>query len=87
MKFDCGPTAEEKRDIKRRKLEARCNAMMDWNKWFAWYPIKIGHRDCRWLEYIERKAQKRYSWIGRDLYFSAYKTVHSPKWEYRKIND
>ena len=45
MKFNCGPTWEEKKAAKEK-----------WHKWFAWYPIRIGSKDCRWLETIERKG-------------------------------
>ena len=43
MKFDCGETASE--------YFAR---LEKWHRWFAWYPVRIGNRDCRWLEYVER---------------------------------
>lgn len=23
--------------------------------WFAWYPVKVGLRDCRWLERVRRQ--------------------------------
>lgn len=26
-----------------------------WERWFAWYPVKISRGDCRWLEFVERK--------------------------------
>ena len=45
MKFNCGITWEE-------KLVAR----KEWHRWFAWYPIRLGSRDCRWLETIERSG-------------------------------
>lgn len=44
MKFNCGLSAEEKWEYKKK-----------WHPWFAWYPVRIGHRDCRWLEYVDRK--------------------------------
>ena len=27
-----------------------------WHKWFAWYPVRVGDNDCRWLEFVCRKA-------------------------------
>lgn len=45
MKFDCGPTSEEK-DAARS----------EWHVWFAWFPVRVGPRDCRWLEYVSRKG-------------------------------
>lgn len=46
MKFDCGPTWQEK--------EA---ALQQWHRKFCLLPKRIG-RVCHWLEYIERKATK-----------------------------
>lgn len=43
LKFDCGPTHAEK----VRRLQG-------WHDWFAWYPVRIGPRECRWLEVVER---------------------------------
>jgi hypothetical protein len=64
MKFNCGPTWQEKRE-----LEA------SWHPWFAWYPVRVGSHDCRWLEVIERKGTwngSRYNYAGCGLH-----------WEYR----
>jgi hypothetical protein len=52
MKFECGPTAAE-----------RIAAEQEWHPSFAWFPIRVGSHDCRWLERIERRAH--YSWGGR----------------------
>ncbi len=46
MKFDCGPTREEKRD-----------ALQTWHRHFAWRPKRFASHDCRWLEWIARKGQ------------------------------
>lgn len=48
MRFNCGPTYEEKLAAKEK-----------WRIWFAWYPVRIGSGDCRWLEHVKRK---RTSW-------------------------
>jgi hypothetical protein len=55
MKFNCGLTWQE-------KLEAR----EQWHRWFAWRPVRVATRDCRWLEYIERKITHEI-W-GMDIY-------------------
>ena len=31
-----------------------------WKHWFAWYPIKMGPNDCRWLETIQRRPTYYY---------------------------
>lgn len=49
MKFNCGETVIEAR---RRVWPLYCN----WHDWFAWRPVRVGHKDCRWLEVVERKA-------------------------------
>lgn len=45
MKFNCGRSWEEKAE-----------AIMKWHRWFAWFPVTVGSKDCRWLEYVERRA-------------------------------
>lgn len=57
MKFDCGLTAKE-----------RLAAREHWHRWFAWYPVRIGSRDCRWLETVERqKTRPHYLWEYREM--------------------
>lgn len=51
MKFNCGPTWEEK-----------LNAREKWHPWFAWRPIRLGSRDCRWFEYVLRKGRYGYGY-------------------------
>lgn len=52
MKFNCGPTWQERRDAKQ-----------EWHLWFAWRPVRIASGDCRWLEYVWCKGTVRYSWL------------------------
>ena len=47
MKFDCGPTWEEKVEAKSK-----------WHRCFAWFPVRIASHDCRWLEVVERKGKR-----------------------------
>lgn len=50
MKFNCGKTWKEKKaDIEQ------------WHLHFAWFPVRVGHRDCRWLEWVMRKG----TWVPR----------------------
>ena len=44
MKFACGKSKDEKEAAKK-----------EWHTWFAWYPVKVGSYDCRWLEAVERR--------------------------------
>ena len=43
MKFNCGPTLWE-----RRK---------EWHIWFAWYPVRVGLHEKRWLEFVYRRMR------------------------------
>jgi hypothetical protein len=52
MKFDCGLTSQEKGEIRRKAAE-------EWRPWFAWYPVRVGSRQCVWLETIERRFYTR----------------------------
>lgn len=45
MKLNCGPSWEEKVKI-----------LEDWHLHFAWFPVHVGPRDCRWLEWVMRKG-------------------------------
>lgn len=27
-----------------------------WHPWFAWWPVRVGPNDCRWLEQVARRA-------------------------------
>lgn len=46
MRFDCGPTWQERKE-----------KLCDWHSWYAWYPVRVGPRECRWLERVERKGE------------------------------
>lgn len=62
MKFNCGPTWAEK----KAHLE-------EWHPYFAWLPVRVVSRDCRWLEWVMRKGKWRPAY-----YASCW------EWEYRK---
>lgn len=64
MKFDC-------RDETWSEEKAR---RAQWRKWFAWLPVRLADRDCRWLEVVER----------RELYESGYDG--NWYWEYRECS-
>lgn len=62
MKIDFGETELEK----IRRLEKP-------HKWFAWYPVEVGPRDHRWLEYVERTG--RQSVLSQGCWFWTYKAI------------
>lgn len=51
MKLFCGPTHKER----QRAAE---EFWLEWRPWFAWYPVRISGGECRWLEYVERRAKR-----------------------------
>ena len=65
-------SALRERDRKRRA----------WRKVFAIIPRKVGYRDCRWFEYIEKRE-------SRDYHFSFLFEMGSYKWssEYRALDE
>lgn len=50
MKFDCGETWSEKFE-----------RITNWHEWYAWHPVRVGYRDCRWLEKVQRKVDYTYA--------------------------
>lgn len=56
MKFNCGPSREEKRLVEVEYLKKEARRITEWHDCFAWFPIRVGDRDCRWLETVEAKA-------------------------------
>lgn len=59
MKFRCG---ESRKDYIKR--------MGQWHRWFAWYPVRVGENDCRWLEFVWRLCIYRSEW--GDVYWDTY---------------
>ena len=55
MRFYCGPTKQERQRNRIRKLRDKLWKLQQWNRWFAWYPVRMNDRQCAWLEYIERR--------------------------------
>jgi hypothetical protein len=66
MKFNCGETETEKIN---RLLKER-QRLKEWHPFFPLWPRKVGSKDCRAFEWIERKG-----WW--DIY------DHCWEWEYR----
>lgn len=67
MKFDCGPTPEQRREAYLKWRE-------NWHRWFAWRPVRLGANDCRWLEYVERK-QTFHVGYGGAWWSSEYRAI------------
>ena len=52
MKLNCGLTIFEKKELLYKQAELHDGK---WIKWFAWHQVRVGFKDCRWLEYVERR--------------------------------
>lgn len=52
MKFNCGPTREERRIAAEKAKHAKYEKHRAWQRGFAWFPVRIG-RTCVWLEHYE----------------------------------
>lgn len=40
--------------------QRRVRRMENWHTWFAWHPVKLKHRDWRWLERVDRMLEEKY---------------------------
>ena len=56
MIFNCGLSWVEKFELS-----------LKWHRWFAWHPVRTGKRECRWLEYVERRAVSSITWKYRTI--------------------
>ena len=75
MKFNCGPTWEEKQEL--RKIEEA--KLKEWHPFFAIIPKRVGSHDCRCFEWIERKGVKHEGfWCSAANYIPSWWI-----WEYR----
>ena len=64
MKFKCGPSEEEFLAKKRELFWAKVETMENWHDHFAWWPVKMGPGDCRWLETVQRRYYIWHSELG-----------------------
>ena len=60
MKWDCGPTREERNAAEKARIE-------QWHSFFCLWPRRVGPSDCRWLETIERRCicwrYREFAWV------------------------
>lgn len=67
MRFNCGPTLQEKIAAKEQ-----------WHIWFAWFPVRVTPGDCRWLEKVKRKGEY-VSWPGDSYFVWEYRTIEQER--------
>ncbi|UGA46823.1 hypothetical protein HU230_0012570 [Bradyrhizobium quebecense] len=63
MKYNCDAWADRR---KRKKAERRAY-LGSWHPKFAWFPIKLKHGDCRWLETVDCKRTVSSTWSGDSI--------------------
>lgn len=58
MKFNCGLSRDEKREIERNAERQERYRLSAWHPYFCWTPTRItGTHDCYWLVWIVRKGE------------------------------
>ena len=80
MKFKCRDIDIE--DFLLGMTRGRKRLARGAHRWFAWRPVKVGHRDCRWLEFIMRVYVRRYWHINdyeTDTVYEPIETLDEPK--------
>lgn len=70
MKINCGPTWKEREDANRQ-----------WHDWFAWFPVRVASRDCRWLETVSRRRRAAAESVDKDG--NEYTVFWSDGFDYR----
>lgn len=81
MKFDCGPTYQEKQAARAERERLECVRLENWHPYFAICRTVAAH-DCRVLEWIERRRITHY----RDRRFTGlhpYSSLTFYTYEYR----
>lgn len=95
MRFNCGPTKEEKERRLRKLMEDRGEMLYkEGESWFAWRPVRLDNDECAWLERVHRKATHFYSsyyseWITiTNVYYAreGYQRGKSVKFTYSPID-
>lgn len=56
MKLNCGLSRETKERQREEWAEREAARLVEWHDHFAWWPIRMGDNDCRWLEAMERRV-------------------------------
>lgn len=75
MKFNC----DFYKDWKHKRGHAQEEYLRNWHKKFAWLPIKVADKDCRWFEFVERSYPSA-------VYSTHYETIfHRSFPKYRAI--
>lgn len=93
MKLNCGPTQATKKQRAEDILREWATRIVDEGEVvFAWFPIRLGDNDCRWLEKVKRNVIGYVDAWGdenrtTDKQKLRYKLMdkRSPMWKYEAI--
>lgn len=79
MKFNCGLSPKEKDAARWERVQAKVDRLSEWHRTFAWFPVRVGSGDCRWLEFVERRYvgldTMRSPFIGRPTVYDNWSSV------------
>lgn len=56
MKINCD-YFKDRREAREATIRSQ---LEEWHDWYAWFPVRISHNDCRWLETIKRRGNFSY---------------------------
>lgn len=88
MKFNCGPTSQEKYYEKVRQKKAWIKDHIEDTKWFAWKPVRLANtKQCVWWEYVNRRLNTHSLGYAEDNYWDYYKPWSNYFWIYSEIDD
>jgi hypothetical protein len=73
MRFNCGPTWEEKQMLSQMKEKQEQERLTQWHPFFCLWPRRCG-KICVWLETIERKGVQRWDDYGGPSWSWSYRT-------------
>jgi len=64
MKFNC----DYFKDMGRYNRAKRWDSLCEWHDYFPWFPTRIKHGDCRWLEMVQRRHKYPFNELIRDSF-------------------
>lgn len=79
MRFNCGPSLQERRNARALMLREKMQRFQVWHSYFAWMPIRVGESVCCWMETVERRYVGGFVYCGRRI-------IRGHRIEYRAMN-
>ena len=89
MKFYC-KSVKETEDTLIRNIRLWIPKNLEWQPWFAWYPVQVSPKEYRWLETVDRRLNNWTAQLIRGEIVGMYpstvdyvKTYYDPIWVYK----